>query len=225
MAMDITKKSLERKIKSPDLLIHLHPYALINTNTEKEENSMDNILSNTKEEKEIFLNFDIIKNEILNFKFQDLILDSNYDLEILNANKSNYNNNSDKNSEDDFLISRLNFLENNNTEIYQNFPNVYLLIPENEILKENASKLYEFLKLRNIKVNKVKVLESSDGFLSFDKLSENGRKYSVNYALKIILDFFLASNNEEIKLNKLNRIKSNQEMIKSVSSFSTLTNL
>jgi hypothetical protein len=178
--MDITKNSIEKNIKIPNLLLLVNPYAIIST--EKEELILDNFLN--KEDKEIFLTFDIIKNEIINLKFQDLLLDSNnnnnnFDMEIfrtLNGNinsntnlnfitnsslfnddnnnsknsKRNNNSNSNNNDNDNILnedlITRLNFTENLNTEIFNKFPYVYLIIPQNEIFKENSLKLFEFMK-------------------------------------------------------------------------------
>ena len=125
--MDITRKSIELKIKIPYLLLLIHPYALITT---EEELNIKSILS--EEEREMCLTFENIKNEIINLKFKDLIIDSNYDMEIINTNEN--------------FLSRLNFLENKNNEIYKNFPFTYIIIPQNEIIKENSFKLFDFLK-------------------------------------------------------------------------------
>jgi len=147
-ALDITKKSIEKNIKIPDLLLLIHPYAIISTiSTEKEENYLENLNFLDSEDKEIFLTFDILKNEIINLKFQDLLINSNNnnancDIENLKT----FSNLNDKDNENDNIISRLNLTENNNNKIYESFPFVNLIIPQNEIIRENSYKLFEFLK-------------------------------------------------------------------------------
>ena len=88
----------------------------------------------------------------------------------------------------------------------------------------------KFFRSKKINAQIKEVKESCDGFISFDKLSDNdvNNKPSLLFALRIIKDFFMNSkSNEEIKSksNRFSKIKSNPEIIKSVSSFSTLTNL
>ena len=69
------------------------------------------------------------------------------------------------------------------------------------------------------------VTESCDGFISFDKLNDLFiNKFSLLFALKTIKEH-LCNSTEEIQLKKICKIKSSPEIIKSVSSFSTLTNL
>ena len=130
---NVTLVSLKSNIKIPDLLLLTNPYAILLTDN-KEDIYTENILTLSKEEKDIFLTFDIIKNENINLKFQDMIIDSNYDIEILNGNKN------------ENTISRLNITENTDEDIYDKFPLVKIIIPQNEIIKENSLKLFEFLK-------------------------------------------------------------------------------
>lgn len=115
------KTSLNKNIRSPDLLVLIHPYSFISY---EEELKINEFLH--EDEVDLYLSLENIKNEIINLKFNDLIVDCN-----------NFSNNEKENDRLNFLLSE--------SKLLKNFPRVFMISPQNEPIKQNCLNLYDFL--------------------------------------------------------------------------------
>ncbi len=119
-ALDLIKNSIENKIKTPDLLVMIHPYTSLTTD---EELKIKDYLH--EDEADFCLSLENIKNEIINLKFNDLLIENSLELEKEN--------------------DRLNFLFTD-AKYFEHFPKrVFMTTPVNEPIKGNCESLYEFL--------------------------------------------------------------------------------
>ena len=96
----------------------IHPYSSITTD---EELKIKDYLHD--DEIDLCMSLENIKNEIINLKFNDLLIENSSELEK-------------KNDRLNFLYSDINILSK--------FPRVIMITPENEPIKQNCLNLYEF---------------------------------------------------------------------------------
>lgn len=120
-ALDLIKTSFNKCIKIPDFLVMIYPYSSISS---EEELKFKDYLHD--DEVDLCLSLENIKNEIINLKFNDLLIDSN---------------NCSINDKDN---DRLNFLLTDEKYL-KIFPKVFMITPENEPIKQNCRNLIQFL--------------------------------------------------------------------------------
>lgn len=118
-ALDLIKLSVDNKLKTPDLLVMIHPYSSLTTD---EDLQIKDYLH--EDEADFCLSLENIKNEIINLKFNDLLTENSLELEKEN--------------------DRLNFLYTD-SKYFTFFPKVFMITPENEPIKGNCESLYRFL--------------------------------------------------------------------------------
>jgi len=97
----------------------IHPYSSLTTD---EELKIKDYLH--EDEADFCLSLENIKNEIINLKFNDLLIDNSGEFEKEN--------------------DRLNFLYTD-PKLLECFPRVFMISPENQPIKGNCESLFDFL--------------------------------------------------------------------------------
>lgn len=117
------------------MLVLIFPYTSLYSD---EELNIKNYLLD--DELDLCSSLENIKNELISLKFNDLLIDNNS-----NSSSSNTTNNSTPTTDWDNKNDRLDFLLTD-PNLLKYFPKILMTTPENEPIKGNCEKLYEFLR-------------------------------------------------------------------------------